>query len=337
MSELIYIEPRSTEAAFHFAAEEYCMRHFQGKEPIWMIWQTEKCAMLGRNQIAAAEIDLAEAEKSGVQIVRRSSGGGTIFTDLGALLFTVILPYGENDDAKQMAMCAAAEPVIRALYQMGIPARLEGRNDILVDGKKVSGLAQFIAKGKLCSHGSLLFDTDLEELTRFLKTDEGKIKSKALRSMRSRVTNLIEYLESPCPPRIFWDRLKQHLFEDLDIREYHLTEQDIREIEAIRAEKYANPEWTFGKAPKFSFANAKRFPGGKIETYLEIEKGRISECRIHGDFLSLVSVRSLEEQLKGRTYRVEDVRRTLETTDLRPCLGSITAEELIACMFNIVT
>ncbi|MDR1134888.1 MAG: lipoate--protein ligase [Clostridiales Family XIII bacterium] len=331
---MIYIEPESTDAAFHFSVEEYCIEHFTEDEPVWMLWQTERCVMLGRNQIADAEIDMGEAERLGVDIVRRSSGGGAIFTDMGVLLYTVILPFGDGVDAKQTLIKQMGEPIVRALYKMGVPARLEGRNDILVDGQKVSGMAQYIKDAKLCSHGSLLFDTDIEVLTKVLRTDVEKIQTKALRSMRGRVTNLIEHLQDPIPVRGFWDEIKGCLFEGTDVREYRLTDEDLAQIEKIRLEKYANRAWTFGSAPKFSYSDAKRFTGGKLEVFLEIDGGVVADCRLNGDFMALLPVRQLEERIEGAEYRPDEIRRRLEGVALEQYIGTINADELISCMFG---
>jgi lipoate-protein ligase A len=330
---MIYIEPQSTDAAFHFSVEEYCMRRFAGNEIVWMIWQADKCAMLGRNQIADAEVDLEEAERKGVRVVRRSSGGGAIFTDRGTLLYSSIQPFGAGDDAKEI-LRAVAEPVVNALNQMGIQAVIEGRNDILVDGRKISGMAQHAGDGRLCSHGSLLYDADLEALASVLRPDEGKIKSKALPSMRSRVTNLKEYMNDPCSIKEFWDRLRQSLFEKLDLTRYDLSADDIKQIEKIRLEKYANPGWTLGRTPKFTFSNQQRFPGGKVEVFLEIEKGAVKSCAIKGDFLGWESVRPVEARIEGLFYSRDVIKESLEAMDIKPYMASIALDELLSCLFG---
>jgi lipoate-protein ligase A len=303
-------------------------------ESAWMLWQTGRSAMLGRHQIANAEIDLQAAERTGVRVVRRSSGGGTIFTDPGTLLYTLILPYREGDDVKRMEELFVAGPIVRALNGMGIPARLEGRNDIQVEGKKVSGLAQYLRQNRLCTHGSLLYNTDLETLSRVLRPDDEKIRSKALRSARSRVTNLAPHMEGQPSIREFWNALRQKLFETHDLREYKLTTQDVVQIEKIRDEKYASSNWTFDSAPRFSFHNRKRFPLGGVEAFLDISEGQVKSCRIRGDFLSVASVRSLEERLESKPWRPEILREALEGMDLTPCLGGITKEQLLSCLFE---
>jgi lipoate-protein ligase A len=331
---LLYIEPKSTDATFHFSAEEYCMTHFPQNESVLMLWRTGLCAMLGCNQIADAEIDLALAKRMSIHVVRRQSGGGTIFTDLGTLLYTVILPYRRGDDPKLLERDFAVEPMVRALNSMGIPVYPEGRNDILVDGKKVSGLAQFIKGDRLCTHGSLLYDADLEMLSAVLKQDAEKISTKALRSVRDRVTNLSQYPGAPPSMRTFWNDLKEKLFTGGDVREYTLTETDIAEIQKIRREKYAHPDWLFGRTPRFDFHNRKRFAMGNAEVFLEIVKGRIASCRIRGDFLGLEAITGLETQLEGKPYRIHSIREVLERTNLRLYMGGITSEELLQCLFN---
>jgi lipoate-protein ligase A len=331
---MICIEPQSTDAAFHFSVEEYCMTRFDASETIWMFWRADGFAMLGRNQIAEAEIDAREAERLGVRTVRRSSGGGAIFTDMGTLLFTVILPLGRDGDAKRLLLQNAAEPIARALREMGADAGVEGRNDITAAGKKVSGMAQYIMNGRLCSHGSLLFDADLESLAAVLRADPEKFQTKALRSVRARVANLAECPSLPRDIKTFWRELKKRLFASFPVREYALTERDAESVGKIRAEKYANPEWTFGKTPKFSFENRKRFPGGKVEIALETEKNAIRRCRINGDFLALRPVRELEERIEGAPFAFDAVKRRISGADLRMYLGTVTQEEFLSCVFD---
>ncbi|GHU84589.1 lipoate--protein ligase [Bacteroidia bacterium] len=289
--------------------------------------------MLGRNQAAQAEIDLGAAERLGVQIVRRSSGGGTIFTDGETLQYSVILPYDGKADVKEMERTYIAEPMLKALNAMGVPAEFKGRNDLLVDGKKVSGLAQYVHKDYLCNHGSLLYDTDLELLSQVLQVDEEKIRTKALRSIRSRVASIAGYISPPRNLDAFWKDLKGQFFGEGGVREYVLSREELAQVEAIQREKYANPDWIFGKTPPFSYHNEKRFALGKVEVYLDVDGGVIKTCKMNGDFLGLTPVRGLEEAIEGLPYRKEILQEVLSPMDLRLYLGGITAEELLSCLF----
>jgi lipoate-protein ligase A len=329
----IFVEPKSTDAAFHFSAEEYLARRLPEGGRVFMIWQAENCAMLGRNQIAHAEVDISRAGRLGVQIVRRSSGGGTIFTDMGTLLISAITAFREGDDAKQM-LGMLSGPLVSALGKFGVRAYAHSRNDIFVDNKKVSGMAQYIRDGVLVSHCSLLYDTDLDRLAAVLRTDTGKIVSKALASMRSHVTNLSEYMPVSRTTGEFKDMLKKSFLEDLGLKEYELTGEDTEKIHGIRLQKYANSEWNIGSEPRFSYSGSRRFPGGKVEARLYAERGLIKNCALSGDFLALLPVRGLEERIEGLPYRIDAVRESLAPVDLGPYLGTITREELLSCLFD---
>lgn len=329
---MLYIETNSKDAAFYFSAEEYLMRHFEPDVPIMMIWQTEKCVMLGNYQVADAEVNISYARKEEMQLVRRPSGGGTIFTDSGTVLYTLILPSADRQYATEAARKEFADSLTGALNSMGIPAKFEGRNDIVVDGKKVSGIAQHAKNSRLCTHGSILYNTDLDMLAQVLNVDAAKIQSKAIRSVRSRVTNIKEYMGQPFST--FLSLLKRNLLEDRNIQNYSLADNELRKVEEIYHEKYGNPAWTFEKSPRFSFHNSIRFTEGKVEVYLDIVEGSVASCSIRGDFLGTVPIRGLEEQLEKITFQYQTMHDALDRITLAPYLGGITKDQLLSCMFN---
>jgi lipoate-protein ligase A len=324
---LICFAHPSKKAAFHFAAEEYIMRDLRPQDPVMMLWQTDDTVMIGANQIVDLEIDSAYAASRGIDIVRRSSGGGTIFTDPGTLLFTVILPYREDTDPKDVARSYLAAPVIAALQDLGAAATQEGRNDILLGGKKISGIAQYIRYGYLCSHGSLLFGADLETLARVLTADDEKIVSKALRSIRSRVTNIADHIERK-DISLFADRLRARCHGEVR----PIREDETAAIYGILREKYEDAGWTYGHSPACTFHNAHRFAGGRIEVFLQVETGRITSCRIAGDFLALRPVAPIEEALCGIRYEPGALREALSQVPVEDILGSLSKEELNAIL-----
>ena len=330
---MIFIEPTSYDPAFHFATEEFCMNHFPADTPIWMLWRTKKCIMLGSNQIPSNEIDMDAAKNHGIQIVRRPSGGGTIFTDMGTIQYTAILPFHQETDIKQVEREVLAAAMLRVIHELGISAKLEGRNDITIDGRKISGLAQHVQNGRLCSHGSLLYDTDLEILTEVLNPSDDKIKSKSIGSVRSRVTSLKSHLSSPMETDEFFQLLKKNWVKHQAMEEYTLTESDIAAINKIRLEKYANDNWTYGKTPKFTFHNRVKYEPGIVEVFLEIKKGLIDDCTIKGDFLGIVSITELQESLKGVQYKKENLDKILSPINLSPYLGGITKEQFLHALF----
>ena len=323
---MIYIETDKKTAAFHFSLEEFIVREYPFNEPVMMIWQTEKCAMLGNYQIAEAEINMSLAREAGVEIVRRASGGGTIFTDPGTFLISIIMPKSENDNLKKTAQEIIAEPIAQALNKMDIPAKIEGRNDITLNERKIVGMAQYLSCGRICTHASLLFDADLNLLAEILQVDEGKIHSKAIKSVRSRVTNIKEHMEKPCSTSEFMEKLKKSLMCDMQLREHSLTADVLKQVEEIRKEKYGNPKWTIGKSPKFTFQNSKRFEGGKIEVHLNVEKGVVKQCSIHGDFLGTVPICDLEECFVNKEFQYQVFYDLLDGICLQPFFGNITKE-----------
>ena len=331
---MIFIQPKSTDAAFHFASEEYCMSAFAENQDIFMLWQTDNCAMLGSNQIAQDEIDLDLAKQHGVQIVRRSSGGGTIYTDKGTLLCTIITPFTPEDDAKEIGRTRLAEPIISALQKMGIHAEIKGRNDMLLDGKKISGLAQRLGKKYLCSHCSLLFDADLSVLEKILTVDESKIKNKGIASVRSRVTNIREHLPEKYTTQKFKALFIQALQEISPMDEYEFSQEDVAQIEKIREEKYANPLWTYRTNTSFTHHREKRLPMGKVEIYVEVKDGIIASCSIRGDFLSIKPIEELENLLANKAFDKEDLTSYLNSIDLLPYFGGISADEVISVLFS---
>ena len=330
---MLYIEPESKDAAFHFSAEEYIVRDYPWDEPVMMVWQADRCAMLGCNQIAQAEIDMDFAKHAGIQIIRRSSGGGTIYTDMGTLLYTVIVPYTEDRYPPDIAKEDVAGPVVGALNMMGIHAVAEGRNDLIIDGRKISGLAQYIRHGRICTHGSLLYNTDLETLARVLRGDGDKIRSGAVRSVRSRVTNIIEHMDNPRSIEEFLGLFKQNLFRGRVFRERSLSEDDFVQIDRIYQQRYGNPSWTFTQSPKYTFHNSKRFTGGRVEIFLDVARGVVTSCSIRGDFLGVTPIRGLELELENILFQYNDFYKALCGIPLQPYLGSITADEFLSGIF----
>jgi len=395
---VILFEGGNTRAAFWFAAEEYIMRVFRPCEPALMCWRTDDTVMLGANQVARAECDMEYAKAVGVEIVRRPSGGGAIFTDPGTLQVTVIIPLEQNlvlsseeanasvCDPKEAAREWLAEPITEALAFYGVYAALEGRNDIIVGGRKVSGIAQHARDGYLCSHASLLFNTDLERLAKVLTVDSEKIQTKAVPSVRARVANIADLIavHDSVIAGHYSDRIvKDDSYHTADtiadivdtadradtaemiytaemadtadragpaslgdflsviIDRYSqkglqqcraFSQNSLSQIEQIMHERYANPDWTFGSDPAFTFTNKKRFPGGQVEVFLDVKGGVIRGARIRGDFLALRPASGLEERLLGVPHREEALTEALRGVDATSILGSISAAELLSVL-----
>lgn len=336
---MLYIEPPSTDAAFHFAAEEYCMAQMdKWKEPVFMLWRTKPCVMLGRNQLLETEVNKQVTQEKGIQITRRSTGGGTIYTDMGTLLYTLITPCPVdekgNSDFEAVKLSTLSKPVVDALNSIGVPAYQEGRNDILLDGRKISGLAQCISQNQICSHGSLLYNADLSTLLEVLRVDKAKIESKAISSVRARVTNIVDYLETPYTVEEFWAKFRDAFIEGQGFTQYNLTDVDLKEIESIRERKYANSKWTNDVPFSYNYTYEKRFPAGKLVVQLVVDKEKnIQDCKLCGDFMGMRPMELLENEIRGKAYKEAEIQQVLHGINLSPYLGNVLPEQLLECMF----
>ena len=317
----------SKNASFWFAAEDYIMRVLQPDEPVLMLWSTEDTVMVGANQVIETECDVEYAQAEGIEVIRRSSGGGAIFTDEGTLQVTVILPY-DDLDPKTVAREWIADPVVAALASCGVSAHAKGRNDILIDGNKVSGIAQYISGGYICTHCSLLLETDLKKLASSLTTDRAKFATKAIPSKGSRVANIIEYIPGK-DIQSFFSALAKSYGRKEEIQNRAFESDDLAQIETIVWDKYLDPGWLFGREPAFTFTNKKSFPGGTIEVFLDIKGGVINEAKITGDFLSLLPVSELERKLVGTAHRADELKEVLDTVKLKLYLGKIKSADFM--------
>jgi len=241
---MILVESNSKDAAYHFSVEELFTRYIRKNEPVLMLWQTGKTVMLGNNQLLEAEVDIEFALESAITIVRRSSGGGAIYTDHGTVLYTVIQPLTNSTASIREDV---ASKIIKALIDMEVPAVREGRNDILVDGKKISGFAQYTSGSHVCTHGSLLYNTDLDTLDKVLIANENKLRPKGITSIRSRVTNIKPYLKENLTTEAFINKLKATLFNTEKIIEYKISNENLAKIDQINTDKYSNQEWNYRK------------------------------------------------------------------------------------------
>lgn len=218
-----------------------------------------------------------------INVVRRNSGGGAVYHDLGNINFTFITKY---DEKHLLDFKTFTNPVVYSLGKLNVKAELSGRNDILIDGRKISGNSQHIYKDRFLHHGTLLFNSELENLVKALNVDNDKILSKGIESIKSRVTNIKEHVKED----IFMEKFKEILIENIfmrnksSLKEYNLTNDHINDIEKLMEEKYMTWQWNYGYSPEFNYRNSKRFQGGKLEVLLNIVEGHINECKIYGDF-----------------------------------------------------
>lgn len=319
------------DATLNLAIEEYVLTELDINETYLLFYSMTPTVIVGKNQNTVEEINMDFVREHNVTVTRRLSGGGAVYNDEGDLSFSFITKDDGNSFHNYKKF---TEPVVRALRQMGVHAELQGRNDLVVDGKKISGNAQFSTRGRMFSHGTLLFDVNLENVARALNPDAEKYLSKGVKSVRSRVTNIREHLKEDMDIKTFKRKLLEHIFEgEKEIPEYKLTEKDWKRIREIADKRYRNWDWVYGRSPKFNVQHKHRFPAGTVDIRLEVKKGVIDEAAIYGDFFGVGDVKDIEALLIGTRYDRDAVSDKLETVDIGHYFGKITKEDLLSIMF----
>ncbi|MBT1280167.1 lipoate--protein ligase [Thermoanaerobacter sp. CM-CNRG TB177] len=326
---MLYIYNKNTNPYFNLAAEEYILKEFQ--EECFMLWRNEPSIIIGKNQNTLAEINLDYVRQHKIPVVRRLSGGGAVFHDLGNLNFTFIV----NEDVSSFSdFKRFTQPIIDVLRKLSINAEFSGRNDITIDGKKISGNAQYYYKNRILHHGTLLFSSSITDLSAALKVRPVKFEDKGVKSVSKRVTNISEHLKEPITIEQFIDLIMNHIREQTGGSEmYEFTQEDIKKIEKLVREKYSTWEWNFGTSPDYKFKNEKKFAGGTVEVNLNVEKGIIKNVKICGDFFGKYDVSEVENLLKGVKHSEEEIKKVLSNIDINDYLANITVDNLIEVMF----
>lgn len=331
-----YLETKSTDPYYNLAYEEWVLTHFFEGEYL-ILWQNDNTVVIGCNQNTLEEINASFVREHKINVVRRTTGGGAVYHDLGNLNFSFITDY---DRQKGTDMSAFTGLVVDALKKLSLPASASGRNDILVDGKKVSGTAQRVVKvnGKerILYHGTLLFRSDPDMIAGALNADPLKFASKATKSVRSRVGNISDYMPEGVTLNDFKELMRKILENAGEADESKLPGMesvDLFEVESLRDTKYARYEWNYGRSPAFEFQNKKRFQGGTLDVRLNIEKGVIKDMAIFGDFLSVKPAAELASALASIPYEPSEVKKALSGFLISDHLGAVTLDELLETMF----
>ncbi|MHA7136211.1 lipoate--protein ligase [Rossellomorea arthrocnemi] len=328
---MLFIDNKGiTDPRINLAIEEYALKNLDINESYLLFYINEPSIIIGKNQNTIEEINTDYVEKEGLHVVRRLSGGGAVYHDLGNLNFSFIT---KDDGESFHNFKKFTEPVVTALHKLGVKAELSGRNDIIAEGRKISGNAQFSTKGRMFSHGTLLFDSEMENVVSALRVKKDKIESKGIKSIRSRVANISEFLSEKMTIEQFRSTLLDYIFDGSDVEEYVLTEEDWKNIHELSKERYQNWDWNYGKSPKFNLQHSHRFPVGSVDVRLDVNKGKIENCKIYGDFFGVGNVEDIEEKLIGTRYERKDIARALEGVDIQHYFGNVTKDEFVDLVY----
>lgn len=321
---MLLIKNHNTSPAFNLAAEEY-MLTVMGEEII-SLWRNAPAVIIGRNQNAIEEINLDYVRENDITVIRRQTGGGAVFHDLGNINYTVIQRYQAGDFNNYAKFTAPVRDYLRTL---GVDVQLSGRNDLTVDDMKISGNAQTVKGGRIMHHGTLLISLNMGKLSGALKPKQLKIESKGIKSVRSRVTNIASYLPD-LDVEAFYEGLADYFLKITpDLVPYEYTEADLAAINQLVAEKYSTWEWNYGNSPVYDLEQSAKFDFGLVDVRLRVESGIICETFLFGDFFGLEDKSALEDALRGVRHERKEIEQALSNLTVGNYISGMTVDQLV--------
>lgn len=328
---MIYIASPSVDPYFNLALEQYVFDTMDHQESYFMLWHNDNAIIIGKHQNTIQEINTDFVKQKDIKVVRRLSGGGAVYHDLGNINFTFIVPAKNN--YSEFNFADFCRPVVETLKTVGADAQISGRNDMTIGGKKFSGNSQYAKKGKVMHHGTIMYDSNLDVVTDSLKVSGDKIQSKGVSSIRDRVTNIKPHMTEDISIEEFKQRLVENIFDGEEVKQYFLTEKDMAEINKIRDERYATWEWNYGFSPQYSIQKERRFPNvGKIEVYMEVENGRITEFDVAGDYFGNGNKEDLQKLLIGKQVKADAIAEAIQDIEIGHYFNNLEKEDFVNLM-----
>jgi len=326
---MLCIYHESTDPYFNIATDEYILKHIE--EDCFMLWRNDNAIIVGKYQNTLAEINYDYVKANNIAVVRRISGGGAVYHDLGNLNFSFT---HSGKDKNLTDFQRFTKPIIDVIRSLGIDAKFEGKNDLMIDGRKFSGNAAHVYKNKILHHGTILYSSEMRNVSEALRINPVKYQDKAVKSVPKRVTNISEHLKEPLSLEDFTKKLMDYVIATTSgSQPYSFTEEDIRQIQKLRDEKFVTNEWNYGQSPDYSFKKAIRTPGGMLEMNLEVKHGIIEKVKIYGDFFSERGIEGIEKALETVSHNEAAIRNALPKDDFNGYFSNITADNLIEAMF----
>lgn len=324
---LSYLDLTTTDPSYNLAMEQYVFDCLPRDRMYFMLWQNDNAIIVGKYQNTLSEINLEAVGRRGIRVVRRLSGGGAVYHDMGNLNFTFITDAASGTALDMKLFC---QPVVRTLAALGVHAEVNGRNDITIDGKKFSGNSQYLRQGRVMHHGTIMFNSDLSVVSEALQVDPTKFQTKGVRSVRSRVTNVADHLDRPVSLPEFRRILLENILRENPGQPYPLTPKDLAAVEKLREERYAAWDWNYGQSPACTVLRRRRVEGcGLVEAYISVDSGLISAIAFRGDFFSAVEPEELAPRFVGRTPDQAGFAAALEGVDVSRYFAGLQNDQLI--------
>ena len=325
---MIYYISKTHDTAFNIALEEYCFKQLKDEDEIFLLWINEPSIIVGKYQNTIEEINTEYTREKGIHVIRRISGGGAVYHDLNNLNYTIISNRDKGQEGFNFK--EFSKPIIETLAELGVKAEFTGRNDLEIDGQKFCGNAQAYIKDRVMHHGCLLFNVDFSALGDALKVSKDKIESKGVKSVRSRVTNILPHLKTPITVEEFGDKIMEYMKKQYpDMKEYVFSKEELDYI-TKRAEIKRSWEWNYGESPEFNITRGKRFKNGKIQIFATVENSRIKNIKFYGDFFGKnEDLSEVENLLKDVKYTREDVKKKLQMVDIGEYFSKFTVDEVV--------
>ena len=326
MKKTVYIEVSTTDPAFNLALEEYVFEKMPRDREYFLTWRNDNAIIVGRHQNTAAEIDEEFVKEKNIKVVRRLSGGGAVYHDLGNLNFTFIVDAQPGQKVDLRKFC---QPIADTLCALGAKAEVDGRNDILIDGMKVSGNAQYVRQGRVMHHGTILFDSDMTVLSQALRPDPAKAQAKGVKSVRSRVTNVRQCLSRDMTIGQFRDALSGSLMAG-GFERYELTQADIAAIQEIQSKRYDQWEWNYGFCEAGALIRKRRIEGcGTVEAHITLKNDLITGISFRGDYFSTLPPEELASMFIGLPRMEGALRTALENHRAGDYMTGLENEDLV--------
>jgi lipoyltransferase/lipoate-protein ligase len=306
---------------FYLATEEFLARNYPADEYFFM-WQVNPTVIFGRNQLIENEVNLKFVKENNIEFYRRKSGGGCVYADFSNIMFSFITPNFNKDFVFNTYLTKVAE----ILKNLGLNAYVSGRNDILIDGLKVSGNAFYQVNSRSIVHGTMLYNTDISVMVKAITPDNEKLISKGIDSVRKRVTNIKEHLD------ISIEEFKNFVKKNIAIESIILTDSDIREIERIES-TYLTDDFIYGKNPNYTVSKKKKTEAGVIEITLELKNNVVKKINMLGDYFLIGDQDEFLNNFRNIEFSRPAFSEVLKRINLNQYIYNLTDEDFLQILF----